>query len=133
MKNRKRPQFLLAYAPEYSVLQEALRSAPSGVLVYPETSLVALAPRETATGDIETLRRGGTYVREFARCYVARAPVGPCAAVVNPAGNGSVPWPLSGYRSVLLAGGSIADGGHLHFAGTVPAVLAPGTAAIVIQ
>jgi len=29
--------FLLAYAPQYSVLQEALRSAPSGVPVYPET------------------------------------------------------------------------------------------------
>ena len=126
--------FLLAYEPNYSVLQEALRSAPSGVPVYPETSVVALAPRETASGDIETLRRGGAYVREFARCYVARAPVGPCAAVVNPASNGSVPWPLPGYRSALaFTGGSIADGGHVRFAAPVPAVLAPATAAIVIR
>jgi len=126
--------FMLAYEPSYSVLQEALHSAPSGVPVYPETRLVALAPLETAGGNIETLRRGGAYIREFARCYVARAPVGPCAAVVNPASNESVPWPLPGYRSALaFTGGSIADGGHMRFAAPVPAVLAPATAAIVIK
>jgi hypothetical protein len=126
--------FLLAYEPAYSVLQEALRSAPSGVPVYPESRLVALAPRSSATDDIDALRRGGAYVREFQRCYVARVPVGPCAAVVNPSSSGSVPWPLPGYRSALaLGGGSIADGGHMNFLAPVPAALPPASAAIVIR
>ena len=125
--------FLLAYDPRYSVLQEALRSAPSGVPVYPETRLVALVPRTSASGDIGALQRSGVYVREFARCYVARTPVGACAAVVNP-GTGSVPWPLPGYRSALaLVGGSIADGGRMRFAAPVPAALPAASAAIVIQ
>jgi hypothetical protein len=126
--------FLLAYEPRYSVLQEALRSAPSGVPVYPETTLVALAPLATAGGDIDTLRHGGAYVREFARCYVARAPVGACAAVVNPSSTTTVPWPLSGYRAALqLTGGSIADGGHLQFSAPVPTVLSPAGAAVVLR
>lgn len=101
--------------------------------MYPETRLVALGPRASASGDINALRRDGAYVREFARCYVARAPVGPCAAVVNPS-TGTVPWPLAGYRSALaLSGGSIADGGRMRFAAPVPAALPPASAAIVIQ
>lgn len=126
--------FLIAYEPRYSVLQEALRSAPSGVPVYPETALVALAPLKTATGDIDTLRRGGAYAREFARCYLAGMPIGPCAAVVNSSGTNTVPWPLAGYRAALaLTGGSIPDGGRLRFAAAVPAALPPATAAIVIR
>ena len=115
-------------------MQEALRSAPSGVPVYPETALVALSPLKTATGDIDTLRRGGTYVREFARCYLARAPVGPCAAVVNSSSTSTAPWPLAGYRAALtLLTRSIPDGGHLRFAAPVPTALPPATATIVIR
>jgi hypothetical protein len=126
--------FMLAFEPQYSVLQEHLRSAPSGVPVYPETRLVPLEPQASARQNITDLRRGGTYVREFAHCYVARVAAGPCAAVVNPSSTASAPWPLHGYRAALaLHGGSIADGGAVAFTGPVPETLAPATAAIVIK
>jgi len=126
--------FLLAFEPQFSVLQEALRSAPSGVPIYPETRLVPLEPQTSAHGDIGALRRGGTYVREFGACYVARVAAGACAAVVNPSSTASAPWPLRGYRAALaLRGGSIADGGAAAFTAAVPATLGPASAAIVIK
>ena len=126
--------FLLAYEPQFSVLQEALRSAPSGVPVYPETRLVPLEPQASAHQDIGDLRRGGTYVREFAQCYIARVAAGPCAAVVNPSSTASAAFPLHGYRAALaLRGGSIADGGTVAFSAAVPASLGPASAAIVVK
>jgi hypothetical protein len=126
--------FLLSYEPEYSVLQESRHTTASGVPVDPETQLVAVEPRDSATDSIDTLRRGGAYVREFERCYLAQAPVGPCAAVVNPAGGTRVPWPLASYRRALrLEGGSIADGGRATFSARIPADLEPASAAIVAR
>jgi hypothetical protein len=126
--------FLLAYEPQYSVLQEHLHSAPSGVPVYPETRLVPLEPQASAHQDISDLRHGGTYVREFAQCYIARAAAGPCAAVVNPSSTGSVAFPLHGYRAALaLRGGSIADAGSVAFSAPVPSSLGPASAAIVVK
>ncbi len=126
--------FLLAYDPRYSVLQEHLRSAPSGVPVNPETQLVALAPRTTASRAIDELLHAGAYVREFDRCYLARAPIGACAAVVNPSATAVIAWPLAGYRaSVRLRGGSIADGGTVALDGAVPATLAPASAVIALR
>lgn len=126
--------FLLAYDLRYSVLQEALRSARSGVPVYPESRLVALDPRQSSGADIDALRRGTAYAREFARCYLARVPLGPCAVAVNPSGTADVPMPLAGYHHALaLTGGSIADGGSAAFTAPVPVRLAPATGAIVIK
>lgn len=125
----------LTYDPTRSVAMEAFDS-PGGVDVFPEIQLVPTDPIQSATTDIDRLRTSsGAYVREFRRCYNRGMPVGPCAALVNPSAT-TVDVPaltLSYSRSLWPDQNNLFDGGKLGFARSVPSVLQPGQAAIVLR
>lgn len=123
----------LTYDPQRSIIApHALIS--DGYSVRPELEIVPTQPRATATSSIGSLRAsGGAYVREFGACYQAGAPIGPCAAVVNP-GSGSVAMPvLSGHYANALAldDRSAYTGGKAQWTGAVPAQLGPQSAVVL--
>jgi hypothetical protein len=127
--------FLLTYDPETSVLWEYFRT-PSEFHVQPEAALVALDPIVTAPSNVDALRAaGGAYVREYARCALAGAVVGPCAVVVNPDTLVPRPFPLRGYRRTLeLKGSGALDGGSATVSSLPPpADLSPLTAAVAFK
>jgi hypothetical protein len=123
----------MAYDPVHSVV---VPQAPTGdgYTVLPEYDIVPTQPRATATSTIASLRAsGGAYVREFAACYQAGSPIGPCAAVVNP-GSSSAPMPALASRyttSLALDDRSSYTGGKASWTGSVPASLAPYSAAVL--
>lgn len=126
--------WLLSYDPHYSVYQMAA-GLSDGYAVWPETTIVPTQPRFTASKGAQ-LVRGGAYVREFAACAIAGAPIGPCATVVNPSHGSSaaVPALAIGYaHSISLDAQSRYTGGAAHVNSGVPTTLAPATAAILVQ
>lgn len=127
--------FLLSYDPRTSLLWEYF-ATPSAFHVQPETGLVATAPLGAAPGDISGLQTaGGAYAREYAACYIAGQPTGPCAAVVNPDPNAAHAFPLTGYsRTMTMNGGGVLDGGTIAASGAAPpASLAPMSAVIAFK
>lgn len=126
--------FLLSYDPSTSVMWEEY-GTPSRFRVEPETELVALSPIKRAPSAVSGLGEpGGTYVRQFARCYVAGSFVGACAAFVNPDDSPHA-LPLHEYRHTLvLSGGGVLDGGTVSTKGPPPpATLGPAEAVIVFR
>lgn len=126
--------FLLGYDPSTSVIWEEY-GTPSRFRVEPESELVALAPHQHAPLTVSDLAEpGGTYVRQFARCYVKGSFAGACAAVVNP-DDSPHPFPFRRYHHTLvLRGGGVLDGGTISTNGPPPpASLGPAEAAIVFQ
>ena len=123
--------FLLTYDPNYSMLQEVLKT-PSGFEVFPETGLVPMNPVTTASSTSGYLRSGGAYMREFGNCYYRKADKGRCAVVVNPSYTSSVSIPTTAYHHKMsLSGYGVLDGGSVAFNASAPSSLAPGTAAIL--
>ena len=124
--------WLLTYDPRYSVFGMH-RKLRDGFAVYPEVTLVPGAPR--ASGPIASLRRGATYVREFAACAIAQSPLGPCAAVVNAGESGASLPPLEGRyaRHLTLDAVSSYTGGRVRVADGLPAGLAGTSAAILVR
>lgn len=125
--------FLLSYDPATSVLWEQF-ATPSKLRVEPESQLVALDPVAGAPADIGgLLANGGTYARQYRRCYLGGRLVGACAAAVNPDGVPHI-FPYSGYRRTLaLSGGGVLDGGTVSAGGPAPANLPPLSAVIAFQ
>jgi hypothetical protein len=122
--------FLLSYDPQYAMFQEAL-STPSSFPVFPETGLVPMNPRTTATDISGYLAPGGSYMREYANCYYRGAFVANCAVVVNPTGS-SVPVPTTAYgHSMVLSGYGVLDGGTVSFTGPMVSQLPPASAVIL--
>jgi hypothetical protein len=123
----------MAYDPDHSVI---VPQAPTsdGYTVLPEYDIVPTQPRATATTTIASLRAAsGAYVREFAACYQAGSPIGPCAAVVNP-GPSAVALPaLAGRYTTALAldDRSSYTGGKAAWSGTVPASLGAYSAVVL--
>jgi len=124
----------MTYTEPYSI---AAPEAPTsdGFTLRPEYDIVPRQPRTTATNDVHVLRSStGAYVREFAACYQAGSPIGPCAAVVN---SGSSPVALpqlsaSYTRSLVVDDRSSYSGGQATWTGGVPAQL-PALSAVVVR
>lgn len=126
--------FLLSYDPATSIIWEEFQT-PSHFRVEPESQLVALSPVVRAPSDISGLQTpGGTYARQYARCYIAGAYVGACVAVVNPT-DAARPFPFRDYRHTLvLRGGGVLDGGTIAADGPAPPnALAPRAAVIAFR
>ncbi|MBV9438509.1 MAG: hypothetical protein JOZ24_00805, partial [Candidatus Eremiobacteraeota bacterium] len=107
---------------------------PDGYTVVPEFEIVPRGPLTSATSDIAALRsQTGAYVREFASCYQAGAPIGPCAAVVNPTSSPVAMPPLTGRYTTALAVDNVSlySGGKATWTGSVPASLGPLSAAVL--
>ena len=126
--------FMLIYDPRYSVFAQVSTLA-DGKAVYPETQLVPQQPLATATNDISTLLKGSLYVREFAACSIAAAPVGRCAAVINPSGSAAtLPALAQSYaHHAVLPSNSLYGGGVVTIAAGTSSSLAPGTGEILVQ
>ena|GEM_PF-387182 len=73
----------LTYDARWSVAAPVTRAA-DGYAVYPEYDIVPMDPDRSAHTTVAQFQTGGVYVRTFARCYDRGAPIGACAAVVNP-------------------------------------------------
>lgn len=126
--------FLLTYDPRSSVIWEEY-TTPSRFRVEPETQLVALDPLTPLPSEISGLQLpGGTYAREFGRCYISGRFVGPCAAVVNP-DSSAHSWSSRLYRHTLtLHGGGVLDGGTISADGPPPpSQLPPASGTVVFR
>lgn len=112
--------FLLTYNPQTSILWETYATT-SALHVMPESGLVATDPKVTTPASIAgLLQSGGTYAREYEKCYLRGSYVGPCAVVVNPDAV-SHPFPFSGYEHTLaLSGSGLLDGGKVSVDGPAP-------------
>jgi hypothetical protein len=123
----------MTYDPVKSILSPH-SLASDGNAVVAEMDIVPTRPLSTAGTNVGALRApGGAYVREFAACYQAGTPIGPCAAIVNPTTQ-SVPVPaLSGHyaNALVLDGLSAYGGGKAVWTGSIPAQLGPATGIIV--
>lgn len=122
--------FLLTYAPPFTVAAPlwSWQGSFSQIEFFPEELLVPTSPLVPAPAEIDGLRDpGGAFVREYAACYFAGAPVGPCAVVVN-SDCVDHPWPAlqHTYRHTLqVEGESFFDGGLGHLDGGPPPALVP--------
>ncbi|MBV8298089.1 MAG: hypothetical protein JO083_00820 [Candidatus Eremiobacteraeota bacterium] len=105
-----------------------------GFTVVPEYDVVPRQPLTSPSGDVSSMRSAsGAYVREFAACYQAGAPLGPCAAVVN-ASSSTESMPILSGRytsSLVLDDASEYTGGKANWTGTIPTSLAPQTALVL--
>lgn len=123
--------FLLTYNPSRSILWEEF-STPSGLHVFPESGLVPLSPVITPTSLSSLRQSGGTYARQYQKCYMRGSYVGACAVVVN-SDTVSHSFPYTAYHHTLtLTGAGVLDGGRAYTTGgPPPSTLGSGEAAIV--
>jgi hypothetical protein len=121
--------FMLAWDPEYSIYQTAYKPQTPGQLhVTPETGIVAYDPIKTDIVTVYDLRDpGGTFFREYRKCYYRASPIGPCAFVVNSDTSPERPPKLSfTYRhTVEVSGGMVLEGGKLSTQGPEPPLIIP--------
>ena len=125
--------FMLSYDPRWSVYGMEHKLS-DGRAIFPEIELVPGSPRETARA-IADLKHGRVYVREFERCALAGASIGPCAAVVNPSHADSAVPPLAARyaRHAELDTASQLGGGRVRLVAGAPAALGPVSAAILFR
>ncbi len=125
----------MTYDEKYSVVAPyTSQPLKDGYTVVPEFEIVPRQPLRTATSDIAQLQApNGTYVREFAACYQAGQPIGPCAAVVNPtASTAGMPALTGRYTSTLVLDDvSMYSGGKASWTGAIPSSLAPNSAVVL--
>jgi hypothetical protein len=123
----------MTYTEPYSIAAPE-GPTPDGFTVRPEYDIVPRQPRTTATTDVAALRSAtGAYVREFAACYQAGTPIGPCAAVVN-ASSSPVAMPslsVTYSRTLAVDDRSAYTGGQASWTATVPSQLAPLSAVVL--
>lgn len=122
--------FLLGYDPQRSILWEHW-TTPSLVHVMPESQFVPLQPVRHVS-DVDDMRAGGVYEREYYRCYFQGRPLGGCEVVVNPgASAAAIPSNHFGH-ALALAGSGIFDGGSVGFT-PAPRSLGAISAAILVR
>lgn len=130
LRNFTIASFLLAYDPNYAMLEEALRT-PSGFEVFPEAGLVPMNPLTTATSVGGYLKSNGTYMREFGACYYRGTLRSKCAVVVNPTSYTKT-LPTTAYgHAMVLSGYGVRDGGTVSFSGGRPSLLPAGSGVIL--
>jgi len=129
--------FMLAWDPHYSIYQTAYKPTTPGQLhVTPETGIVAHDPTVQVKSIGELRDVGGTYVREYRRCYYRRVPIGACAFVVN---SDSVAHPAPRFaasfrHTIALHGGMVLEGGTVSANGPqMPATVPPLSAFILTR
>ncbi len=125
----------ITYDEQYSIAAP-YTSYPlkDGFTVVPEYDIVPRRPLTSPSADVSSMRSAsGAYVREFAACYQAGAPIGPCAAVVNTSSSAESMPTLSGRytSSLVLDDASAYTGGKANWTGAIPASLAPQTALVL--
>ena len=123
----------MTYDPRWSVAAP-IDPIPSRSALLPEFDLVPRLPLRSASEHVSVLRTGaGAYVREFAACYDAGAPRGPCAAIVNPTVR-EMPLPRLAQRyghALVLDDADVISGGRAHWTGTIPATITPQSAILL--
>jgi hypothetical protein len=130
LRNYTIASFLLAYDPNYAMLEEAFQT-PSGFKVMPETGLVPLNPVTTASSVSGYAQPNGTYMRAFSNCYFRGVNQGKCAVVVNPTSfTQSVPT-ASYAHAMVLSGEGVLDGGSVSFSGGRPSTL-PSASGVIL-
>lgn len=122
--------FMLAWDPDYSIYQTAYKPLTPGQLhITPETGIVAHDPLKRDVSGANDLRDpGGTYVREYRRCFYRQLPIGPCAFVVNSDNlpHGAPKLSIAYRHTVAVNGGMVLEGGTLSTqGGQLPAVVPP--------
>jgi hypothetical protein len=128
----------LSYKQNLSIPWEdfcAPDKTPKGLCnsTWDDASVVPLSPLATATNDINALKSGTLYVREFAKCYQGGVALGPCAAVVNPGGS-SATWPTLKQhytRQISLPTNSLYGGGKVQWTSGIPSSVSAASAMIV--
>jgi hypothetical protein len=122
--------FLLTYDISTSVLWEYYQT-PTHAHVMPESQLVALDPVRSIRSVTQLRERGGLYVRQYGKCYIAGRFEGACVAAVNPDAD-SHPFALTGYtRSLVLHGSGVFDGGTVTADGPPPLRDVPPQTAVI--
>jgi hypothetical protein len=108
----------LGYRDGHTVVWPNLEDNTKGLAVWPEDEIYPSEPLESmahSASDIEVAP--GIWRREFARCYNARRPIGPCAAVLNSNASPVViqrNWLRESYgHTIQLDGGDILSGGSI--------------------
>lgn len=129
--------FMLAWDPHYTVYQTAYKpNAPGQLHITPETGIVAHDPVKDIRGVNDLRDSGGTYVREYRRCYYRSAAIGPCAFVVN-SDQEPHAGPKLGFASrhtIAVHGGMVLEGGTVSADGPqMPATIPPLTAFIATR
>lgn len=106
----------LTYDARWSVAAPVTRAA-DGYAVYPEYDIVPMDPDRSARTTVARFATGGVYVRTFARCYDRGAPIGACAAVVNPdLVPHAIPLSLRAFtRALFLEDRSVYTGGAVRW------------------
>lgn len=125
--------FLLTYDPSTSVYWSEFATT-TGLHVMPETGLVTLDPVVSAPANVSSLEQsGGTYARQYGKCYYKGSYVGPCAVVVNSDYSLSHPFPYSQYHHTMtLSGSGVLDGGSVSFSGPAPPSTLPPLEARIV-
>lgn len=123
--------FLLTYNPSRSILWEEF-STTSGLHVMPESGLVPMYPTVTPSSLSSLKQSGGTYARQYQKCYFRGSYVSACAVVVN-SDTVSHSFPYTAYHHTLvLSGGGVLEGGKAYTTGgPPPSTLGAMEAAIV--
>jgi hypothetical protein len=123
--------FLLTYAPSTSIYWTYFNT-PSGLHVMPESELVALSPKTPTPQTISGLKQsGGTYARQYKKCYIRGTYVSECAAVVNSDWDPH-PFPFSQYHHTLtISGNGVLDGGTISTNGPAPPSTLPKYEAVI--
>lgn len=123
----------MTYDPRWSVAAP-IDPIPSRSALLPELDLVPRLPLRSPSEHVAVLRTSaGAYVREFAACYDAGAPRGPCAAVVNPTVR-EMPLPPLSLRyghALSLEDADVLSGGRARWTGAIPTALAPRSALLL--
>jgi hypothetical protein len=123
----------ITYDPRWSVAAP-IDPIPTRSSVFAEFDLVPHSPIRTARAHVTELRAaGGIYVREFFQCYQRRAPIGPCAAIVNPTER-ALPLPrlqLPYRHRLVLDDADVFTGGRAAWSGGVSPSIPPQSALVL--
>ncbi len=122
----------LTYDARWSVAAPVTRAA-DGYAVYPEYDIVPEDPERSAHATVAQFATGGVYVRTFARCYDRGAPIGACAAVVNPdVEPHTIPPSLRAFsRALTLDDRSVYTGGAVRWQPRTSNTIGPTSGEIV--
>ena len=139
-RRRALADVMLFYEADRTWFWYAACGERSHIQVCPEAALTFYRPLRPYPKDVrDVAAAGGAFVREFAACYDAGKPVGPCATVVNPEPERSVPLPeLHGTyaHSLRISGDGLCacygDTGSLDFDGPAAPATLPAASGFVL-
>ena len=128
----------LGYTPGHLVVFENARQTADRLNVWPEALLYPTRPIQSMRSGARDLQVAPTvYRREFRACYYKKAPIGPCAAIVN-ASPGPIDisrdWLSQSYRhAATLPPGDALSGDEVGMDGSIPQSLEPYSAVLLLK